>query len=160
MFAAAKLTAYTAPSLWQDAILATDVTTTIPALKEFSAKLEESRADASVAGPTPTQVAHLMIKAADISNPARPLAMYSQWIDGVMEEFFVQGDAERAAGLPLSMNCDRETVVVSKCQVGFISFLVGPLYDGLLAYAPGLAPMVEQLQANKAHFAAEAQKSS
>ena len=40
-----------------------------------------------------------------------------RWIDGVMTEFFVQGDCERQQGLPISMNCDRETVVLAKAQV-------------------------------------------
>eukprot|EP00966_Prymnesium_polylepis_P086690 2006244-Prymnesium_polylepis.1 len=34
-----------------------------------------------------------------------------------MQEFFAQGDREAALGLPFSMNCDRHTVSVAKCQV-------------------------------------------
>jgi cAMP-specific phosphodiesterase 4 len=135
----------------REVILATDVTTTIPAIKEFNAAVEACKAG-SGAAPTPTQVLRMIIKAADISNPARPLTVYSRWIDGVMLEFFLQGDAERAAGLPISMNCDRESVSVSKCQVGFISFLVEPLYKALLGYAAGMQPLVAQLEANKQHF--------
>ena len=66
----------------------------------------------------------LIIKAADISNPARPLSVYKQWIGCVMTEFWAQGDAERAAGLSISMNCDRHNASISRCQVGFIDFLV------------------------------------
>ena len=68
-------------------------------------------------GVDPALVHCLIIKAADISNPSRPLGVYQQWIGGVMQEFFTQGDAERAAGLPISMNCDRHKVHVPKCQV-------------------------------------------
>ena len=63
------------------------------------------------------QVMCLILKAADISNPSRPLPIYQRWITGVMSEFFTQGDAERAAGLPCSLNCDRHTVVEAKAQV-------------------------------------------
>lgn len=95
----------------------------------------------------------MIIKAADISNPARPLAVYEKWIERVMTEFSTQGDAERAAGLPISMNCDRLTVSTSKCQVGFITFLVGPLFSALVAYSPALQGVADQLEANKQHFA-------
>ena len=59
----------------------------------------------------------LLIKASDISNPTRPLHVYEPWIRGVLGEFFAQGDAERALGLPISMNCDRNTVTVPQSQV-------------------------------------------
>ena len=63
------------------------------------------------------QALSAMLKASDISNPTRPLAVYAVWVEGIMKEFFAQGDAERNLGLPISMNCDRESVNVNKCQV-------------------------------------------
>jgi hypothetical protein len=53
---------------------------------------------------------------------------------------------------------DRHTVVEAKCQVGFISFLVAPLYKALHSYAPALSPLIEQLEANRVHFVAEAER--
>lgn len=133
--------------LVREVILATDVTTTMPKAKEFRALVEAG-------GEPPTaMVLAMVIKAADISNPTRSLRVYEQWIDGVMCEFFAQGDLERDKGLPLSMNCDRETVVIAKAQVAFISFLVGPLFAALHAYAPALQPIVDSLEANKQHYA-------
>lgn len=63
-----------------------------------------------------------------------------------------QGDAERSLGLSISMNCDRTVVDISKCQVGFITFLVAPLYRALLAFAPSVRPLVDKLEANLKHF--------
>lgn len=151
--------------LVRDHVLNTDVTTTMPKAKEFGAvwgrraSLTVTDFNASIAekkSPLASQVACLVIKAADISNPARPLHVYNKWIDGVMTEFFAQGDTERQMGMPISMNCDRYAVVVPKCQVGFISFLVAPLYQALVQYAPGLQPICDQLDHNLAHFKAEA----
>ena len=51
------------------------------------------------------------------------------------------------------MLCDRNTVAVGKAQVGFISFLVGPLFQALLSYAPSLQPLVDQMEANKKFYA-------
>lgn len=35
-------------------------------------------------------VMNLIVHSADVSNPAKPLHIYQQWIDRVMEEFFRQ----------------------------------------------------------------------
>jgi hypothetical protein len=94
----------------------------------------------------------MIIKAADISNPARQLATYERWIDGIMAEFFTQGDAERRSGLPISMNCDRTSDQVARAQVGFITFLVGPLFNALSFWSPSLSEYVDQLEENKRHF--------
>jgi len=120
-------------------------------MKQFSALL----ADSSGASITYDVVMQVVIKAADISNPTRNLEVYKPWIEGVMKEFFAQGDAERELGLPISMNCDRNVVDVSNCQVGFIKFLVKPLFSGLAEFIPELNDSImPTLEANLAHFAA------
>jgi len=149
-------------------VLDTDVTTTMGAAKDLKALAEHRRPSATTekftedvrnsvkdgfGGPSPDQVMCVIIKAADISNPARPLGVYSKWIDGVMTEFFTQGDAEKAAGLPVSMNCDRTKVQIPASQVGFIKFLVKPLYEALGSYSPAMKPVLAQLESNLAHFA-------
>ena len=112
-------------------VLATDVTTHIPFMRRFGDDLRARQVSA-------TQAMHLILKAADISNPTRPPTVYAKWVEGVMQEFFAQGDAERALGLPISMNCDRESVNVNKCQVGFINFIVAPIFEGLAQYVPAV----------------------
>lgn len=69
-----------------------------------------------------------------------------------------QGDAERSRNLPISMNCDRTSDKVAKCQVGFITFLVLPLFQALHLWSPSLEPLVTQLEENRAHFAALAEQ--
>jgi len=133
-----------------DLVLATDVTTTMPFVKGLSSRLSSGEK------PSAEDVQLIIIKASDISNPTRPLSTYEHWIKGVVAEFYAQGDVERKLGLPISMNCDRETVVVSKCQVGFISFLVQPLFECLATVLPDVSHMcIENLLSNKAHFAAQ-----
>ena len=43
-----------------------------------------------------------MVHCSDLSNPTKPLDIYRQWVDRIMEEFFRQGDQERAIGLEIS----------------------------------------------------------
>ncbi len=43
-----------------------------------------------------------MVHCSDLSNPTKPLDIYRQWVDRIMEEFFRQGDKEREQGLDRS----------------------------------------------------------
>lgn len=54
---------------------------------------------------------------ADLSNPTKPLAVYRQWTERIMEEFFRQGDKERERGMEISPMCDKHTASVEKSQV-------------------------------------------
>lgn len=49
-------------------------------------------------------------------------------LDRCLEEFFLQGDAEKKAGMPVSPMCDRKLTVKSESQLGFIRFIVRPSF--------------------------------
>ena len=71
----------------------------------------------------------VVIKAADISNPLRPFMIARLWSDMIIEEGFRQGEKEAQLGLPISPFMDRHTCNQAKMSVGFLDFLVIPLYD-------------------------------
>ncbi|KAK7940492.1 hypothetical protein WMY93_003818 [Mugilogobius chulae] len=75
------------------------------------------------------QVLRNMVHCADLSNPTKPLAVYRQWTERIMEEFFRQGDKERERGMEISPMCDKHTASVEKSQVGFIDYIVHPLWE-------------------------------
>lgn len=58
-----------------------------------------------------------MVHCADLSNPTKPLDLYRQWTDRIMEEFFHQGDRERERGMEISPMCDKHTASVERTQV-------------------------------------------
>jgi len=64
------------------------------------------------------QVLKTLVHCADLSNPTKPLYLYRQWTDRIMEEFFLQGDLEREQGLEISPMCDRNNASVEQSQVG------------------------------------------
>ncbi|KAJ7317291.1 hypothetical protein JRQ81_003453 [Phrynocephalus forsythii] len=67
------------------------------------------------------QVLRNMVHCADLSNPTKPLELYRQWTDRIMEEFFRQGDKERERGMEISPMCDKHTASVEKSQVWSLS---------------------------------------
>nr|KAF6347685.1 hypothetical protein mMyoMyo1_000132 [Myotis myotis] len=75
------------------------------------------------------QVLRNMVHCADLSNPTKPLDLYRQWTDRIMAEFFQQGDRERERGMEISPMCDKHTASVEKSQVGFIDYIVHPLWE-------------------------------
>ena len=72
--------------------------------------------------------ASFLLHVADISNPGRDWNTCERWAGLVMNEFFSQGDLEKKLDLPVSMNCDREKVLVPFAQIGFGKFVIRDLY--------------------------------
>ena len=63
------------------------------------------------------QLLQQMLHCADLSNPTKPEKVYREWVTRVMDEFFRQGDRERALGYDVSPMCDRSAVKVPNAQV-------------------------------------------
>ena len=95
---------------------------------------------------------NVLIHSADVSNPTKPLDIYKQWATRCVEEFFKQGDMEKRLGMPVSFNCDRDTVSLPQSQVGFIDAIVFPLFSVICEYFPGLKFTLENLGKNLAYF--------
>ncbi|KAG7269132.1 hypothetical protein CRUP_016977 [Coryphaenoides rupestris] len=63
------------------------------------------------------------------SDRIQPLELYRRWTDRIMREFFTQGDRERDEGIEISPMCDKHNASVEKTQVGFIDYVVHPLWE-------------------------------
>ena len=79
-------------------------------------------------GDTRVLLGAFLLHVADISNPGRDWDTCERWAGLVMNEFFSQGDLEKKLGLAVSMNCDREKVLVPFAQIGFGKFVIRDLY--------------------------------
>ncbi|XP_054009419.1 cAMP-specific 3',5'-cyclic phosphodiesterase isoform X4 [Hylaeus anthracinus] len=75
------------------------------------------------------QVLENLVHCADLSNPTKPLPLYRRWVSLLMEEFFLQGDRERELNMDISPMCDRHNATIEKSQVGFIDYIVHPLWE-------------------------------
>ncbi len=97
-------------------------------------------------------ILNFLVHSSDVSNPAKDLSVYSIWTKLVMQEFFIQGDLEKSENLTVSYLCDRATTNVPKSQVGFINFIVAPLFKSVIYYIPSVAYYEENIKRNLDYF--------
>ena len=109
---------------------------------------------AQAAGEMPSQEDKLvfmksLLHLADISNPFKKWSMCKWWSDRVFQEFWEQGDREKAEGLPISMLCDRDTTQQDESSVNFIDFIVCPFLFACTDAFPELVCHCEILAVNR-----------
>ena len=93
-------------------------------------------------------VINMILHSSDISNPAKPAEISTEWTKRVYGEFFVQGDLEKKQGLKISNFCDRNTTNINKAMVGFINFVVMPTIEILVSFVPEVEVYREYCKAN------------
>merc|ERR1712223_773316 len=141
-----------------DMVLATDMSKHMSLLADLKTMVETKK----VAGSgvllldnynDRIQVLQNMVHCSDLSNPTKPLDIYRHWVDRITEEFFLQGDKEREAGLDISPMCDRNNATTEKSQVGFISYIVHPLWEtwAELVY-PDAQDILTTLENNRLYY--------
>ncbi|XP_037621007.1 cAMP-specific 3',5'-cyclic phosphodiesterase 4C-like isoform X2 [Sebastes umbrosus] len=117
-----------------DMVLATDMSKHMTLLADLKTMVETKKVTSSGVllldhYTERLQVLRNMVHCADLSNPTKTLPLYRQWTERIMEEFFRQGDKERERGMEISAMCDKHTASVEKSQVGFIDYIVHPLWE-------------------------------
>ena len=128
-------------------VLATDISSHFEYIGKFKNKLNDAGMDFKD-HKDKQLIMDLALKCADVSNAAKSTSLSVTWANLIMTEFYSQGDEEKKLGLPVSMFMDRETAVVSKCQVGFIDYIVMPLFELWDGYMNenGIFPAIENIQ--------------
>lgn len=70
-----------------------------------------------------------------------------------MEEFFLQGDKERESGMDISPMCDRHNATIEKSQVGFIDYIVHPLWETWADLVhPDAQDILDTLEENRDYY--------
>eukprot|EP00041_Stephanoeca_diplocostata_P021495 m.501497 g.501497 ORF g.501497 m.501497 type:complete len:900 (+) comp21839_c0_seq5:222-2921(+) len=93
-----------------------------------------------------------VVHLADLSLSTKPWKLCRQWCGRVMEEFFRQGDKEKELGLPVGGLHDRDTTNIPKSQMGFIDFIVLPLWETWDTLVGGESIPFEFLHENRANW--------
>ncbi|KAK3698569.1 3',5'-cyclic-nucleotide phosphodiesterase [Vermiconidia calcicola] len=95
----------------------------------------------------------LLMKAADISNVARPFDISSAWAKLLMDEFARQGELESELQIPTCLfggPPDNEDILAAaQSQKGFMSLFGYPLFQGISEVMPTLSSCVQELEHNR-----------
>jgi len=93
-------------------------------------------------------IVNLFLHMADISNCTKPFRISRIWSWQILEEFFMQGEAEAKLGVPVQALNDRDRVNRPFSQVGFIEFLVSPLMFIAMRVLPQTEHLAVQMLQN------------
>merc|ERR1712032_1426546 len=139
------------------AILHTDVTKHNEMIKELGLLYQMNSEAFDAVQPAPAiqdSQAHMqlvlnaLLHTADIGNPMKPWELCHRYAYLCIEEFFNQGDMEKAKGIPVQMLNDRDKVNRPNSQIGFIEFVIYPLVEATVRLFPQLDSMADYLQHN------------
>eukprot|EP00727_Mastigamoeba_balamuthi_P006137 m51a1_g2142 putative protein pde- isoform a (939) ;mRNA; f:104-4126 len=131
-------------------VLHTDMAKHLETTSQFSARVASGNLDSSRKADR-LLCLQVLLKVADVSNPARAWIACKRWADRVMEEFWLQGDKEATMGLAVSPFMDRRNTDVAKCQSAFIKYVVLPLVELAATINPAVAKTLrDNLNANAA----------
>eukprot|EP01029_Cantina_marsupialis_P010294 TRINITY_DN2343_c0_g1_i1.p1 TRINITY_DN2343_c0_g1~~TRINITY_DN2343_c0_g1_i1.p1 ORF type:complete len:1150 (+),score=214.32 TRINITY_DN2343_c0_g1_i1:145-3594(+) len=100
----------------------------------------------------------VLLHAADLSNPVLPeFGVVKKWAEKVKDEFTEQVLKEKELSLPVSAHMDNlEGEGLPKLQIGFISYVIGPLWNALgEAFPDVFGPYVENMQKNQKEWSDE-----
>ncbi|KAJ9521684.1 hypothetical protein QJQ45_015392, partial [Haematococcus lacustris] len=98
----------------------------------------------------------MALKCSDLGHLAAPLPVHLAWVSRLEAEFFTQGDAERAHGLPISPLCDRTKQGITKSQVGFFDFVALPLFNNFTTRFTAAKPLLSGVMANYRYWQLQA----
>uniref|UniRef100_A0A4W4GC71 Phosphodiesterase n=1 Tax=Electrophorus electricus TaxID=8005 RepID=A0A4W4GC71_ELEEL len=95
----------------------------------------------------------VLIKCCDISNEVRPTEVAEPWVDCLLEEYFMQSDREKSEGLPVAPFMDRDKVTKPTAQIGFIKFVLIPMFETVMKLFPQIEEIVVQpLRDSRDHY--------
>ncbi|KAH3760930.1 3'5'-cyclic nucleotide phosphodiesterase [Pelomyxa schiedti] len=140
-------------SLVINLVLSTDMAQHFEIISKFKTILEDPKRDMMQNKEHRTQLLCVAIKTADISNVMRPHKPMMYWVSQLTQEFYNQGDQEKALGVPVSPFTDRSEGVtkLSKLQTNFINIIAEPLLTTFSAACP-TPLMIQCIKSNNEYW--------
>ena len=89
-----------------------------------------------------------LIHMADLGHNCKKFEISIIWVKILCEEFWKQGDKEKAKGLPISFMCDRNKIDVPGSQVGFLRGFILSSFDCLVSMFPRLKYTIQNAENN------------
>lgn len=129
-------------------ILATDLAIFFPNKAKLSILMAEEKFSWSIMEHRMLMQA-ISMTASDLSASTKPWEIQVQTVSVIFEEFYQQGDAERAAGRqPIPMMDRNQPDQQAASQVGFLNGICIPCYTLLYRLIPETKPLLEMCQKN------------
>lgn len=97
----------------------------------------------------------MALKCGDLGHSSKTLHLHEKWTKRITEEFYRQGDEEKKRKLAISPFMDRSKANLPQSQVGFLDFLVIPMFTiwvKFLDLEDDTCPLMKQLLSNKQHW--------
>merc|ERR1719235_2876633 len=111
--------------------------------------LQEAMPDVSQVLESHTQLTlNAMVHGSDVGNHMKPWDLAERLAHLCVDEFFAQGDLEKAAGIPVQMLNDRDKVNRPNSQIGFIEFMIAPMVEAMICLFPQLDELALNLGSN------------
>mmetsp|Transcript_76036 Transcript_76036/g.204012 ORF Transcript_76036/g.204012 Transcript_76036/m.204012 type:complete len:515 (+) Transcript_76036:88-1632(+) len=137
---------------FRELVMGTILATDMGRHKEYTDKLKQLTSEEATEEEKQLEnvwLMQLLLKCADTSNVFKPFEVAKKWAICVTNEFFLQGDMERANGFEITPMCDRRTQSRVKLQQGFIDFVTLPFYTSIAKLFPELQVLVDQIRTNR-----------
>ena len=77
----------------------------------------------------------ILLKCADLSHATKCTSLHQAWTERITNEFYLQGDCERAMGMTVSTFMDRQAPEFKTSQLSFLDIIVSPLFKTLHVWA-------------------------
>ena len=90
----------------------------------------------------------IALHVADISNPAKPFNISKKWAELITEEFWRQGDIEKKLQMNVEPLFDRTKTKIHDSQIGFISYIVLPVFNIWSGFIPSISHSKKIMQEN------------
>ncbi|OQR89163.1 calcium/calmodulin-dependent 3',5'-cyclic nucleotide phosphodiesterase [Thraustotheca clavata] len=99
---------------------------------------------------SPMMLMKIIIKCADVGHSSKCTQLHARWSELIIEEFFLQGDEEKALGMEISPFMNRAFENSAKNQLGFFEFIILPFFDVVaeIVFTPGFKPILDQVHIN------------
>ena len=109
----------------------------------------ESPSTTTISESTKLELLEILLHVSDISNPARTFNISEKWALLISEEFFRQGDTEAKRGMDISPLCDRNNTKINESQIGFITYVVAPLFVAWSKLVPEISICLQTMEESK-----------
>lgn len=98
----------------------------------------------------------MALKLSDLSHVAAPFPLHLRWVCALEEEFFRQGDSEKACEFEVSPLFDRDKPGVTMSQIGFFDVVILPSFKHFADVFEGTAPVLHAARSNYDQWIARA----